>query len=247
MNKTGYFTHPSCRQHEMGRGHPECPERLDAIEDRLLISGLDVALDRREAPAAPLADIELAHDRMFVASLRDGTGADQSTGLFTVSPKTASCTLRNGRGVNPVACTCATLPVLGTTWDVDSTSGPNTFLTFRFGGFAPLVFIWLFLNFIARDNEVRSEAKLLREEIRRLTSPDADAEARIQAVTASLRRQTEELKAASDAAVNAHRRLQGAHATKPSNMKLSQWPATVSHSSRERTVQAITGMPWARS
>ncbi|MCB2002989.1 MAG: histone deacetylase family protein, partial [Rhodoferax sp.] len=70
MNKTGYFTHPSCRQHEMGRGHPECPERLDAIEDRLLISGLDVALDRREAPAAPLADIELAHDRMFVASLR---------------------------------------------------------------------------------------------------------------------------------------------------------------------------------
>ncbi|MCW5653669.1 MAG: histone deacetylase family protein, partial [Hydrogenophaga sp.] len=60
MSKTGYFTHPSCRQHEMGRGHPECPERLDAIEDRLLISGLDVALDRREAPAAPLADIELA-------------------------------------------------------------------------------------------------------------------------------------------------------------------------------------------
>ncbi len=54
----------------MGAGHPECPERLSAIEDRLLISGLDVALDRREAPAASLADIELAHSRMHVAAIR---------------------------------------------------------------------------------------------------------------------------------------------------------------------------------
>jgi acetoin utilization deacetylase AcuC-like enzyme len=54
----------------MGTGHPECPERLDAIEDRVLISGLDVALDRRQAPLASLADIELAHDRMYVAALR---------------------------------------------------------------------------------------------------------------------------------------------------------------------------------
>ncbi len=54
----------------MGAGHPECPERLDAIEDRLLISGLDVALERREATAASLADLELAHGRMHLASLR---------------------------------------------------------------------------------------------------------------------------------------------------------------------------------
>jgi acetoin utilization deacetylase AcuC-like enzyme len=67
---TGYFTHPDCRKHEMGPGHPECPERLDAIEDRLLISGVGDALDRREAPIAPLGDIELAHGRMHVVSLR---------------------------------------------------------------------------------------------------------------------------------------------------------------------------------
>ena len=70
MNKTGYFTHGECRKHEMGEGHPECPQRLDAIEDRLLVSGVGDALDRRDAPPAPLADIELAHARMFVASLR---------------------------------------------------------------------------------------------------------------------------------------------------------------------------------
>jgi acetoin utilization deacetylase AcuC-like enzyme len=36
----------------------------------LLITGLDHALDRRESAPAALADIELAHGRMYVASLR---------------------------------------------------------------------------------------------------------------------------------------------------------------------------------
>lgn len=70
MGATGYFTHPDCLKHEMGAGHPECPERLSAIEDRLLITGLDMALTRREAAPAALADIELAHGRMHVAALR---------------------------------------------------------------------------------------------------------------------------------------------------------------------------------
>ena len=70
MGATGFFTHSDCRLHEMGAGHPECPQRLDAIEDRLLITGLDHALERREPSPASLADIELAHDRMYVASLR---------------------------------------------------------------------------------------------------------------------------------------------------------------------------------
>ena len=70
MGKTGYFTHPDCRRHEMGRGHPECPERLDAIEDRLLASGVGDALDRREAPLAPQSELVLAHDRTHVAAIR---------------------------------------------------------------------------------------------------------------------------------------------------------------------------------
>ncbi len=70
MNKTGYFFHPDCWKHEMGAGHPECPDRLSAIEDRLLVSGVGDALDRREAPPAAIADIELAHGRMHVAALR---------------------------------------------------------------------------------------------------------------------------------------------------------------------------------
>ncbi len=58
---TGYFTHPDCHRHEMGAGHPECPQRLDAIDDRLLASGLASMLVRREAPLAARADLERAH------------------------------------------------------------------------------------------------------------------------------------------------------------------------------------------
>jgi len=73
MRKTGFYTHPECWLHEMGQDHPECPQRLDAIQDRLLISGVDLGLTSLQAPQAPLADIELAHDRMYVAALRGMT------------------------------------------------------------------------------------------------------------------------------------------------------------------------------
>ena len=54
----------------MGHGHPECPQRLDAIQDRLLMSGVSMGLTPMEAAPAAMSDIELAHDRMHVAALR---------------------------------------------------------------------------------------------------------------------------------------------------------------------------------
>jgi acetoin utilization deacetylase AcuC-like enzyme len=91
MNKTGYFTHPDCRRHEMGSGHPECPERLDAIDDRLLVSGVADALDRREAPLAPVRDIELAHDAAHVAAMRELAEEVQASGrgYAQIDPDTA--------------------------------------------------------------------------------------------------------------------------------------------------------------
>jgi acetoin utilization deacetylase AcuC-like enzyme len=74
MNATGYFTHKDCWKHEMGPGHPECPERLDAIEDWLLATGVKDALDCREAPLASTDDIVLAHDRMMIAAIRGLSG-----------------------------------------------------------------------------------------------------------------------------------------------------------------------------
>ena len=40
LMETMYLTHPACRLHEMGSWHPESPQRLDAISDQLLASGL---------------------------------------------------------------------------------------------------------------------------------------------------------------------------------------------------------------
>jgi len=50
VNKTGFFHHAAiaaCTR--WAHGHPECPQRLDAIDDRLLATGVADALDRREA------------------------------------------------------------------------------------------------------------------------------------------------------------------------------------------------------
>ena len=71
MGKTGYFTHHDCWKHDMGRGHPECPERLDAIEDRLLITGVGDALERREVPLATLPQITRAHPVTHVEHLEE--------------------------------------------------------------------------------------------------------------------------------------------------------------------------------
>ena len=95
MGATGYFTHSDCLKHDMGAGHPECPDRLHAIEDRLLACGVGDALERREAPHAPLADLELAHTRMHLAGLRglsDQLCDDQRSGgppLSYIDPDTA--------------------------------------------------------------------------------------------------------------------------------------------------------------
>ena len=63
MGNTGYYTHRDFWKHEMGRGHPECPERLDAIEDRLFATGVADALERHDddIPLATLAQITRAH------------------------------------------------------------------------------------------------------------------------------------------------------------------------------------------
>jgi acetoin utilization deacetylase AcuC-like enzyme len=68
---TAFYSHPDCRGHDMGPGHPECPARLDAIDDYLLASGLDVAVERHDAPLVELADVALAHERGYVNELGD--------------------------------------------------------------------------------------------------------------------------------------------------------------------------------
>ncbi len=76
---TAVYTHPDCRLHDMGAGHPECARRLDAVTDHLLRRGLDALLDWREAPAVAQADLEHAHSPAYVqrmTALLQGIEAD---------------------------------------------------------------------------------------------------------------------------------------------------------------------------
>ncbi|ARP97485.1 deacetylase [Bordetella genomosp. 13] len=80
-----YLTHPSCRLHEMGGWHPECPERLDAISDQLLASGVMSYLDEREAPEATRADILRVHAEAYLDALQ---ARQPASGYTPIDPDT---------------------------------------------------------------------------------------------------------------------------------------------------------------
>ncbi len=81
-----FITHPDCLRHEMGEGHPERPERLVAIEERVRASGLDSLLRRAEAPPATREQLLRVHDAAYVDEL--GRLAPAS-GLVQLDPDTA--------------------------------------------------------------------------------------------------------------------------------------------------------------
>jgi acetoin utilization deacetylase AcuC-like enzyme len=62
-----YITHPSSAQHNMGPYHPECPERLAAINDRLLADGLLDMMDAQTAPPATHSQLLAVHSAEHLA------------------------------------------------------------------------------------------------------------------------------------------------------------------------------------
>jgi acetoin utilization deacetylase AcuC-like enzyme len=81
-----FITHPDCLLHEMGEGHPERPERLAAIEERLLASRLDYVISRYEAPLATREQLLRVHDPDYVNRLTEIAPRD---GLVQIDPDTA--------------------------------------------------------------------------------------------------------------------------------------------------------------
>ncbi|SHG86721.1 Acetoin utilization deacetylase AcuC [Pollutimonas bauzanensis] len=69
----------------MGNWHPECPQRLDAINDQLLASGVMPFLEQQEAPLASQADILRVHTHEHLAYLRSHSPA---AGYFAIDPDT---------------------------------------------------------------------------------------------------------------------------------------------------------------
>jgi acetoin utilization deacetylase AcuC-like enzyme len=84
-NVTAYYTHRDCAAHEMGAGHPECPERLHAIDDQMTASGMSQLVDHHEAGLAEDADLVRAHSAAHVEAMRNRS---PSHGYAQVDPDT---------------------------------------------------------------------------------------------------------------------------------------------------------------
>ncbi|GAB3032633.1 histone deacetylase family protein [Bowmanella dokdonensis] len=61
-----FISHPDCGLHDVGNEHPESPERLDAINDRLIASGLDFSLLRHQAGQVSREQLYRVHDKAYV-------------------------------------------------------------------------------------------------------------------------------------------------------------------------------------
>ena len=68
---TAYITHPACLKHDMGATHPESSQRIHAIRDQLIASGLLDFLSLFEAPRASKALLTLAHSVTYIESIFD--------------------------------------------------------------------------------------------------------------------------------------------------------------------------------
>ena len=80
-----YITHADCLRHEMGPHHPECPDRIGAINDLLLTKGLLDYMNSYDAPLATTEQLARAHASGYVQELMD---ASPTEGYHKVDPDT---------------------------------------------------------------------------------------------------------------------------------------------------------------
>src|SRR6478735_2688945 len=80
-----YITNPGGQLHEMGPDHPECPDRVRVIEDRLRADGLLDFMVPHVAPAATRAQLEHVHASLYLAEL---DASSPASGYSHVDPDT---------------------------------------------------------------------------------------------------------------------------------------------------------------
>ena len=83
---TAYIGHADCLLHAMGTGHPECPERLRAVDDQLIASGLIDHLRHEEAPKAQRKHLERVHAAHYIDAIAARSPAN---GIVHLDPDTA--------------------------------------------------------------------------------------------------------------------------------------------------------------
>ena len=69
----------------MGPWHPECPARLQAIEDQLIASRIDTLIEREEAPLASEEDLARVHTQAHIDFVKETA---PSVGRAEIDPDT---------------------------------------------------------------------------------------------------------------------------------------------------------------
>ena len=85
---TAFITHTECQLHDMGAMHPECPQRLPAVQDQLIASGISDHLLHVEAPLATRAQLERVHEACYIDSVEEQS---PQRGIVHLDPDTAMC------------------------------------------------------------------------------------------------------------------------------------------------------------
>lgn len=83
--RTAYITHPDCRNHDTGPGHPENAGRLYAIEDRFVASGLAGVLRHVDASLAADKHLLRVHPQSYLDAIR---AAIPESGYARLDPDT---------------------------------------------------------------------------------------------------------------------------------------------------------------
>lgn len=90
---TAYLTHSACGLHNMGGYHPECPQRLHAIEDQLIAAGLLDFMRYQEAPRATRQQLGRVHDAEYIKKIVNYQGEasylDPDTLIMSKTPEAA--------------------------------------------------------------------------------------------------------------------------------------------------------------
>ena len=92
-----YISHPDCLLHDVGGYHPERPARLYAIQDQLIMSGLEFVLMPHDAPLADRKHLERVHDPDYVAAMFEQAPEQGVLALdddTLMMPKTLNAALR---------------------------------------------------------------------------------------------------------------------------------------------------------
>ena len=85
---TGYFTHDCVLVPNPLSEAPECPERLDHIENNMIALGIEDRVWRVEAARAPLEAVLLAHDEEYVRRLEAASEGDSAALATFTAPDT---------------------------------------------------------------------------------------------------------------------------------------------------------------